>query len=330
MSNKQGMVSIIVPVYNAGPYLEDCLKSIMKQSYDNLEIILIDDCSKDDSVSICKQWMKKDNRVYLLQHDSNKGVSAARNTGLKAAKGKWVSFVDADDWIDMHFIEKLINNTDDSDIVACGYKKISKKKEEEFCLKEMGNLDREKFLFHTICDNVIGSYLCNKLFDKNLLMNIAFDTNLVIGEDLVFLIEYMLNCKSYTYVNECLYMYRMVDNSAMNKKDKGYGNNIKWQSALNAVEKVECILNNDTEYVKQCVSYRKIRSSLWVMFHMIKDGYYDSDMGKQIKQNIKVNLKAYYNLGYGSIIQNMAVIILAFSPKTLYFLGRVGQGIMQR
>lgn len=330
ISKCEAIVSIIVPVYNASTYLDTCLKSIVEQTYSYLDIILVDDYSTDQSLSICQMWQNRDKRIRIIQHEKNKGVSAARNTGLQSAKGRYISFVDADDWIDKSFVEKLVDVIEDNDIVACGYEKIGKKAVHEYLIGESGNYEQERFVFHTICDNKIGSYACNKLFRYELIDNIRFDESLIIGEDLEFVIQYVNKCKTYKYINECLYKYRMVEQSAMNKKVKGSANVAKWNSALNAVEKIETIINNNSEYIKYCVCYRKIRSSLWVMLHMIMDGYYDKKISIRLKENTRDNIRNYYKLGYGSIIQNIVVLLMFFSPRLIYWLGRRGYEVCDK
>ena len=102
-------ISIIVPVYNVEKYLEKCIDSILNQSYQNLEIILIDDGSTDNSGSICDEYKKKDQRVQVI-HQKNQGQSSARNAGLNIAKGSYIGFVDSDDWIEQNMYEKLYKN----------------------------------------------------------------------------------------------------------------------------------------------------------------------------------------------------------------------------
>lgn len=116
------LVSIIVPVYNVAPYLRRCLDSIINQTYSQLEIILVDDGSTDDSGDICDEYSRKDNRIKII-HKPNGGISSARNTGLEVAKGEYIAFVDSDDWLDLHMYESLIaafQAFPDADLVTCG------------------------------------------------------------------------------------------------------------------------------------------------------------------------------------------------------------------
>ena len=116
------LISVIVPIYNAEQYIDRCIKSILKQTYSNLEVLLIDDGSSDGSSSICKQYELSDNRVHYY-HQHNSGVSAARNKGLDIAKGEYIGFCDADDWIESDMYEVLYSmiNSSQSDIAICSF-----------------------------------------------------------------------------------------------------------------------------------------------------------------------------------------------------------------
>ena len=105
----QKKISVVVPVYNVEPYLHKCLRSVVNQTYHNLEIILVDDGSSDKSGAICDEYAAVDDRVAVI-HRKNAGVGAARNIGLNAATGEWIAFIDSDDWIDMNYFEKIMEN----------------------------------------------------------------------------------------------------------------------------------------------------------------------------------------------------------------------------
>ena len=114
------LISVIIPVYNVEPYLPKCLESVCNQTYDNLEIILIDDGSTDNSGQICDMWAERDSRIVVI-HKENGGVSAARNDGLKRAKGELIGFVDSDDWVEPSMYKKLFSAIGDTDMACCGY-----------------------------------------------------------------------------------------------------------------------------------------------------------------------------------------------------------------
>ena len=117
------LISVVVPIYNVDKYLDRCVESIIKQTYTNLEIILVDDGSSDNSPQICDNWNVKDKRIKVI-HKENGGLSDARNVGLSFATGEIISFIDSDDWIEHEMFEKMLNRKkkDNSDIVSCGVK----------------------------------------------------------------------------------------------------------------------------------------------------------------------------------------------------------------
>ena len=116
----EDLISVIIPVYNVEKYLPECIESVLKQTHTNLEIILVDDGSPDNSPQICDEYAQKDSRIKVI-HKENGGVSSARNEGLKIAKGEWISFIDADDWVEKNFCEILLNKAvkTQSDIALC-------------------------------------------------------------------------------------------------------------------------------------------------------------------------------------------------------------------
>ena len=120
---ENSLVSVIVPVYNVEKYLKDCLESIINQTYKNIEIILVDDGSKDNSGKICDEFANLDNRIKVI-HKENGGLSDARNFGLNNAHGEWVMFIDSDDYIDITMIDKLIKASFDKELVMCRMLKI--------------------------------------------------------------------------------------------------------------------------------------------------------------------------------------------------------------
>ena len=132
-------ISVIIPVYNAEKYISDCLESVVRQTYKNLEILLVDDGSKDGSAGICLEWCKKDARIRLLQKE-NGGVSSARNLGLQEASGEYVTFVDADDWIGERMLERLwaCIESDKSELAMCEFREVNSGDRKRLAWKQSG------------------------------------------------------------------------------------------------------------------------------------------------------------------------------------------------
>lgn len=219
------LISIIVPIYNSDKYLFRCINSLIKQSYQNLEIILIDDGSTDNSKKICNYFLKKDKRIKFFIK-SNGGVSSARNLGLLNAKGDYIAFVDSDDYIEADMLEKLLNSLieNESQISICNliFEDHSGKELTSYntsnCQFDRYDLPNKMYNFLSI-----NGYVWNKLYDKNLIFKgsytILFDENIGILEDNLFNYKIFENNSKFNccYINEKLYHYVQNQKSTMNQ-----------------------------------------------------------------------------------------------------------------
>lgn len=193
----QFLISIIIPIYNADKYLSDCIDSLLSQTYNNLEIILVDDGSTDNSGKICDDYAKKDKRIKVI-HKQNGGVSSARNQGLDIAKGDYIAFVDPDDYVlpDMYkTLLRVIQNTN-TDIVICG--STTTDIHGTTCKSYFptnNNFVYSKFVdwFQDFIEYGNLQVVWNKLFKKNILIGHSFDTDLVRAEDVNFLLDVTKN-----------------------------------------------------------------------------------------------------------------------------------------
>lgn len=223
------LVSIVVPVYNAEKYLEQCLNSIQNQTYKNFEVILVNDGSMDHSESICKGFVEGDSRFrYFLK--SNGGASSARNFGLDHVRGDFITFIDADDWVDENHLEVLINNIreNNSDMAVSSIKKFDSAdnfsfrmySNQEKYLLNYNKLNREEFLVILpkliLASNSYKISVC-KLFKKELAYETRFDNSLIYGEDTEFFFNLYCNMDSISYVDEVTYIYRLHDESSSSK-----------------------------------------------------------------------------------------------------------------
>ena len=210
------LISVIVPIYNIDDYLEDSLQSLLNQTYENLQIILIDDGSTDNSGVICDLYSKRDNRMEVY-HLWNQGVSNARNHGLDRAKGKYIFFLDPDDFLEPQTIEILYAEmkTKSADLVECSFfkKYTDEKKKVVHPYAKISTEEAIKSLL--LLDGYITPSCWDKLYIKEKIGNIGFDTNLKIGEDDLFVYRYLLKCDSVIVLEYPLYNYTVRNNSAM-------------------------------------------------------------------------------------------------------------------
>ncbi len=215
-------ISIIVPVYNVEGYLENCIDSILNQTFKDFELILVDDGSTDSSGKICDIHGEKDSRIKVI-HKTNGGLSSARNAGIDRACGKYIGFVDSDDSIHPQMYEILYNLVKEykSDISCCNYKKtydISSKEHEDLNLnevREMSNIEAIKNLY----DKDLGVKLVvawNKLYNKNLFDSIRYEVGRL-HEDEFIAHRILYKCKKIVYINNELYYYLQREGSIMSK-----------------------------------------------------------------------------------------------------------------
>lgn len=226
------LVSVIVPIYNVEKYLHKCIESIINQTYRNLEIILIDDGSTDNSSKICDEYVKKDSRVSVV-HNKNNGVSKARAIGIEKAQGLYVMLVDGDDWIDYETIGKCVEvaEREQSDCVLFSYVKEYNNKsilnplfEQEFQLNErevkekihrrLIGFRREELRHPEKIDNL--SSVCMKLYRIEIARKGRIIDKREVGtsEDTIFNVYALEHCKSISYVNRCFYHYRKNNDQA--------------------------------------------------------------------------------------------------------------------
>jgi len=225
MNNKHPKLSIIVPVYNTEKYLEECLEKLTNASFKDIEIICVNDGSTDNSELILKKYKTKDGRIKLLNQE-NKGLGSARNRGLEAACGEYITFVDSDDYIDIFAYEKLLENIKDADIACFGVEIfgdvspfIKRMDEKYYKIRYKGR--------HKLNDKLkinTNASVCNKIFKRNLIekYKIKFPEKLHY-EDFFFYWAYIIRAKNAYFTNEPFYKYRRHKGSIMSKTFSGKG-----------------------------------------------------------------------------------------------------------
>ena len=205
------MISVIIPVYNVEKYLNRCLQSVLNQTYAEIEVILVDDGSTDKSGEICDSFLS-DKRCKVI-HQSNQGVSSARNKGLAVSTGEYVLFVDPDDWLDQEMLEKLLAGIGDADLAMCFHyvaNETSNGKYEYLACRYYKI--KETYTAENVYYDILlkSAVLWNKLIKRDVIGELLFRVNMTYGEDSVFLAECLKNVKSAVIVPECLYYYQRV------------------------------------------------------------------------------------------------------------------------
>ena len=220
---EKSLVSVIVPVYNVEKYISECLDSIVNQTYKNLQIILVDDGSTDNSGKICDEYAKKDSRITVV-HQENQGAGAAKNTSLDLIKGEYFSIIDSDDYIDLSMYVKMVSLMEqyDSDIAQCllinKYVNSAIKSTYTFNCKRYIKQNATKFLKNILSDWKLALFAI-KVFKTSLLGNIRFPVGRKIDDEF-FTYKLVCNAKSVISTTDAFYYYRMRKSSVMNNNAK--------------------------------------------------------------------------------------------------------------
>lgn len=204
---KRPAISVVVPVYNAMKYLDRCVNSILKQTYKDFEIILVDDGSPDSSGIMCDEYSSRYENV-LSVHKENGGVSSARNAGIEKAQGEWLCFIDSDDYIEQNYLENFGITNDDVQLLAQGYKVISGAFLKQIGIQYSQNMSQHELFYALENCNILNSP-CFKLYKRAIIIqeNIRFDHNLSYGEDHLFTLQYMQYVTKALYRDGFLYAY---------------------------------------------------------------------------------------------------------------------------
>lgn len=222
---KRGLISIIIPIFNIQDYLDECLESVTKQNYKNIEIILINDGSTDASAEICDIWKEKDKRIRVV-HCINSGVSAARNIGLENSKGEYIYFCDGDDIVSSNILVHLsmLINEYKTQMSVCSYREFINKNEIKIDVEYRDTIIElhekiDKSTYKNIIENErYSGYLWNKLFLHKIIFdnNIKFDLEINVLEDELFVLQYIAKCISIVFSEKSLYYYRIRSGSMVN------------------------------------------------------------------------------------------------------------------
>ena len=226
------IISIIVPVYNGEKFLKKCIDSIRSQTLENWQLLLIDDGSQDGSPQICDDYAAQDSRIQVV-HKPNGGVSAARNDGLRLAQGKYIGFVDADDWILPDMYEKLVNQAEktNADIVMCDAKTVYGNGREELDtitqLPQSVMLGRSDLSPELLLELAGATWRC--IYRRELIhkMGLKYPVGIHFSEDRVFNLYAMGYCDKLYYLKEAYYMRFINDESAVHSFHADYFERVK-------------------------------------------------------------------------------------------------------
>jgi glycosyltransferase involved in cell wall biosynthesis len=268
-------VSVIVPIYNTGKYLERCINSILNQTYGNLEIILVNDGSTDDSRYICERFSRKYKHIKCI-NKKNTGVSDSRNEGINVAQGDLITFVDSDDVISEDMIEMLVEllEIENADLSICKIRYIHENNNYYIPSSNYKkfNFSREETLKAILNIHSFNIGPCGKIYKRKLLDNLRFESNLHINEDILFLFLYATRCDKTVYIDSEKYFYIRREGSASTSpfSKKNFDTLFVTQTILDLCKFTPSLIDNSIRFALK--NYIKLANKIiYSNYNLFKD-----------------------------------------------------------
>lgn len=307
------LISVIIPVYNVEKYLKNCLDSVIKQTYNNIEIILVDDGSPDNCPDICDEYASKDTRINVI-HKQNGGLSDARNVGIEQARGKYITFIDSDDDVEEKYVEYLYNllikNNTKMSIAA--HTVVSEKNKINF---GSGYLDKvlstEECLDRMLCEKGFSVSSCAKLYSKELFGNVKFPKG-KLNEDNGTTYKLILQCDKIAYGNKCIYNYYKRENSIMTSKF-----NLKKLDLIELTDEMCDKIDKIYPKLKDATNKKRITSRFSILRQMLV-GKLDNEqkiIAEELEQYIKKRKKEIWKNERMDKRDKVALITLMLGRK---------------
>lgn len=285
-------ISVIVPVYNVEQYLERCVDSIINQTYTNLEIILVNDGSTDNSGKLCDELAKKDERIRVI-HKENGGLSDARNRGIDESESDLVGFIDSDDYIDSDMYEVLLKNLNDTDadLSMCAlYDVYNNTPEAQVTNKETWELSSEQAIKMVMEAKILSVTAVNKLYRKSLFSDLKFEVG-KIAEDAFIMIKLLDKCEKIVATNEKKYYYVHRENSITTQKFS-----TKFLNVIEAYEQNSNIILEKYPKLKDVAQTRMNWAYFYVLDRLLlDDNYNDKELENKLISYLKNHRKDILN-----------------------------------
>lgn len=327
--NKIPKVSIIVPIYNVEKYLDRCIQSLVNQTLNDIEIILVDDGSPDNCPSMCDEYAQKDNRIKVI-HKQNAGLGYARNSGLDIATGEYVAFIDSDDYVDLSMYKTLYKRAEtiNADAVFCGFKTEifpnnwhESKEVYEDQLWEGNNV--KEFMYNMIAsgkgvrqERLYQMSVWHAIYRRDIIINhnILFPSERdVVSEDIPFQIDFLKNANKVLYLNAHFYYYCLNETSLSStfKKEKFYGYNKLRECLLSKINETEYRQRVNRLYIGYCRSY---------CFDLLSSNIEDKNKLYKLIFDDSVFKKVKYEFSPSFLPIHTKIMYTLMSNKTLLFL----------
>lgn len=315
------LVTVIVPIYNLEKYLDICLESIVRQSYPNLEIILVNDGSTDGSLTLCEMYAKLDTRIHVISQ-KNSGVSVARNTGLKHAKGEYICFIDGDDYIISNYIQLLVDAILEhkADMSVCH---ITKLKHSRFhtvpdspLLPSVSILNSGQALCQMIYQKAFSWEVVAKLYSRKSIHDLQFDKNERIGEDFTFSYHYLHHCQRIAVCQFTGYFYLLREGSATQSHFSE-----KHRDILNVANKFEQFIQDKYPALSHCSTYFTLYAYVDLVDRLYFTEHADKEEIRLYRQQIIKRIGALLNNEVKYKFK-LRVLIMLFNQSLYKFIKR--------
>lgn len=320
------MISVVVPVYNMGKVLPKCIGALLSQSYDDYEIILVNDGSTDGSGEACDQEAKKSEKIRVI-HKANGGLSSARNCGIDQAKGEFIIFPDPDDWEETNYLEYLlaIKEKANADLSICGYYRYTPKGEfPEKLPPDAAMLDAKSALKRLVLPSDFSGYVWNKLFSMKTIRDagLRFDEELQCLQDLHFCFRYFQYCDRIVYDPKPLYHYNI------NTGVSSFSSPISARklSAFKAYEKIAMLAKESLcPELENAVYGQLYERSLKYIYPYYYNKTNQPDLLDLLKHYLKKYKKDFFTYNVHSWKYTLLARVALISPKAYYYLLRVAR-----
>lgn len=328
-------ISVVIPVYNSEKYIEECINSITNQTYKNIEIIIVNDGSIDNSEKIIKEYALKDKRIKYI-YKLNEGVSKARNTGIKISTGKYITFVDSDDIVEKNYLHNLINKNDEYDFVMMGYKIWNMKKnsyQTYNCIPFSGNIKKfiENIFNYIFSPILLGP--CFKLFKREIIQNnnIIFPEDISFGEDAEFVFNYLKYVKKIKCIDKSEYLYRKNDKESLSSKfmkekmDLYYRLNLDLKNLLVSIKLEDndmnnklnkMLLNNFISYCHELFLSKENYKNKKKIFITNYEKYKINDLIKKLKKTTIAEKLIYFAYNFKVFF----IVFKIFKIRDMYYM----------
>lgn len=308
-------VTIIMPIYNVAQYLEKCISSVLNQTYKHFELFLVDDGSEDESPQIVDRFAAKDSRIISI-HQKNSGVDAARNVGLENGTGKYVAFIDSDDWYDEQYLMKLVTAAENTNaqMVVCGFEAVGIERPPKVKHLKECTVGRIEAMQHLLGYNSFNGYVWNKLFLMDIIRKngLRFEDGYWACDDVLFAGNYIYYCDKIKVITDKLYYYRQNNVGANRVRYSGkISFDKKWLCSFSVTKHFENLFK-DNEVTDAC-RLHEVREG-GIVLRSMAAGKYRGEEYKEIKSLVRKNARLFFKCSESSYTQKLSVFLTLISP----------------